>query len=168
MPLVPSDNVVLQSVSENWIFDLDKDPEILEKNLIETMVASNGIGLSANQVGITKRVFSISLQNHPNQTAPFAMFNPVIISFQGEEELGREGCLSFPNLWLEVKRPSKIEAEYFDKYAKKCTIMLEGIDARCFLHELDHLNGICFIEKVSKFKLNYALKKLRKINGRTK
>jgi peptide deformylase len=71
-------------------------------------------------------------------------------------------------LWLGVKRPTSIEAEYFDKLGNKCIITLTGIDARCFLHELDHLNGIVFTQKVSPMKLMLARKKQRKYNGRTK
>ena len=79
-----------------------------------------------------------------------------------------EGCLSFPNLWLAVKRPASINAKYLDRTGKECTIELKGIDARCFLHELDHLDGVCFTDKVSKLKLAMAIKKQRKHNGRAK
>lgn len=168
MQLIPSDDITLKLIADNWIFDFDKNPEELEKDLIETMMSNNGRGLAANQVGILKRVFAIKLENHPNITEPFAVFNPSIIRISEGQELGQEGCLSFPNLWLEVKRPSTIEARYFDKLGKECTIELSDIDARCFLHELDHLNGICFTEKVSKLKLDLGLKRQRKINGRTK
>ena len=168
MQLVPDNDVSLKVISDNWLFGIDQNPENLENSLIELMIASNGIGLAANQVGVLKRVFTIQLQNHPVLTNPLAMFNPSIISTSETEELGQEGCLSFPDLWLEVKRPCNIEVQYFDKNAQECKIELSGIDARCFLHELDHLNGICFTEKVSKLKLYYAIKKQRKVNGRTK
>ncbi len=168
MQLVQSDDVTLTLIADNWIFDLDESPDQLEKDLIETMISSNGIGLAANQVGILKRVFAIKLQNHPEIKQPLAMFNPSVISQSKEEDLGEEGCLSFPDLYLYVNRPNTIEAEYFDKSGKKCIITLSDIDARCFLHELDHLNGVCFTDKVSKLKLDLALKKQRKLNGRTK
>ncbi len=168
MQLVHSDDINLTLTADNWIFGLDLDPDQIEKNLVETMIASNGIGLAANQVGILKRVFSIKLQNHSDIKTPLAMFNPSVISQSSDEELGEEGCLSFPDLYLYVKRPKTIEAEYFDKSGKQCIITLSGIDARCFLHELDHLNGVCFTDKVSKLKLELALKKQRKLNGRTK
>lgn len=168
MQLVPDNDVSLKVIADNWLFDLDQNPEILEQNLIKLMIESNGIGLSANQVGILKRVFSIQLQDHPTIKQPLAMFNPSLISASEEEVLGLEGCLSFPNLWLEIKRPKHIEVQYFDKNAQECKLNLSNTDARCFLHELDHLNGICFVEKVSKLKLNYAIKKQRKVNGRTK
>ena len=164
MQLIPSDDIKLKLTADNWIFDFDKDPDQLEKDLIETMISNKGMGLAANQVGILKRVFAIKLQNQE----PFAMFNPSIISVNEDEEPGQEGCLSFPNLWLDVKRPTNIEVEYFDKAGNKCIIQLTGLDARCFLHEYDHLNGVVFTEKVSKLKLNLGLKRQRKLNGRTK
>jgi peptide deformylase len=78
---------------------------------------------------------------------------------------GTEGCLSFPNLWLKVSRHNKITASYLDNAGKPCIIELEGLDARCFQHELDHLNGITFTEYVSDLKLQMARKKQRKLNG---
>jgi peptide deformylase len=78
---------------------------------------------------------------------------------------GEEGCLSFPNLWLKVARHNKITASYLDSTGKQCIIELEGIDSRCFQHELDHLNGITFTEYVSDLKLKMARKKQRKLNG---
>jgi len=165
--LVRTDDASLKLTADNWIFGLDQNPEELEREMIQTMISRYGIGLAANQIGLLKRVFVIKLQNHPTITEPLAMFNPQVVSNNGELTLGEEGCLSFPGLWLDVKRYSSIEAEYFDTTGKQCIIQLNGIDARCFLHELDHLNGICFTEQVSKLKLNLALKKQRKNNGRT-
>ena len=96
------------------------------------------------------------------------MSNPKVTSQSSTIQDTEEGCLSFPDLWLGVKRPQSIEAEYLDKTGKQCTITLTGTDARCFLHELDHLDGIVFTEKVSQMKLMLARKKQRKYNGRTK
>jgi peptide deformylase len=108
----------------------------------------------------------------PSNAEPFGLFNPKIISVSEETQTGQEGCLSFPDLWLEVARPNQVTAEYIDKDGKERTIQLMGLDARVFLHELDHLNGVCFTNKVSPLKLALAkkkqLKKKRKINGRTK
>jgi peptide deformylase len=144
------------------------DPYDLEEQMSILMQESNGIGLAANQVGIEARVFLMRTQNIKEIFTPFALFNPSILEVSVEEELDEEGCLSFPELWIKVKRSSYVIAEFFDRDNNKRIIKFEGIDARCFLHELDHLNGTCFIEKVSKLKLDLALKKQRKLNGRTK
>jgi peptide deformylase len=162
------DEILAKSMPD---FDFDNpiiDPYKLEEQLVLTMAEENGIGLAAPQVGIETRVFAIYCRNLPNVTTPFAVFNPSIVAVSEEEESGEEGCLSFPGLFFHVKRPSKILVEFFDRNKNKLTITLEGIDARCFQHELDHLNGVCFTSKVSKFKLDRAIAKQRKNNGRTK
>lgn len=159
----------LKSTLEDFNFNNPiVDPKELEEQMIQTMIAENGIGLAASQVGINARVFVIKTQQLNGVHTPFAVFNPKIIALDPEETAGDEGCLSFPNLFFKVKRPEHVVAEFFDRDGNKCIIRFDGIDARCFLHELDHLNGICFIDKVSKLKLDMALKKQRKLNGRTK
>lgn len=168
MKLIKSPDPVLQTPAADWNFQSDGDASEIERQMLEVMANSNNaIGLAANQVGLLKRVFVIQLQNHPTLKEPFAMFNPSVISESEDHQISDEGCLSFPDLWLSVKRPKSVELEYFDKLGNKCIIKLNGIDARCFLHELDHLNGVCFTEKVSQLKLALARKKQqkRKQNG---
>lgn len=164
MKLITSPNSVLKTKAVEWDFNKDTNAAELEVDMVKLMIDSNGIGLAANQVGLLKRVFAILLTDQ----VPFCMFNPRVISVSEEVELNGEGCLSFPDLWLEVKRPQTVEAEYFDRHGKECKITLTGIDARCFLHELDHLDGVCFTDKISQLKLAMAIKKQRKRNGRTK
>lgn len=144
------------------------DPRKLEEDMITVMVESNGRGLAASQVGFNARVFVMKTENISQIFTPFAVFNPKILAVDSEEVLDEEGCLSFPDLWIKIKRPIHVVAEFFDRDNNQCIIRFDGIDARCFLHELDHLNGVCFTSKVSKLKLDMALKKQRKINGRTK
>lgn len=162
------DDILQKSVPD---FDFDNpimDPKELEEQMIELMIKSNGIGLSANQVGLEARVFVMITQNLKEVYTPFALFNPKILQHSQEQEVGEEGCLSFPGLFFKVKRPYKILVEFFDRDNNKHIIELEGIDSRCFQHELDHLDGICFTDRISKFKLDLAVKKLRKQNGRAK
>lgn len=168
MKLIRDPDPILKQVAVAWDFATDTTAEETEKEMISIMESFKGIGLAANQVGLLKRVFTIQLQNHPDINTPIAMFNPRIATADTHEIDSEEGCLSFPNLWLKVKRPKSITVEYFDKTGKSCIIDLTGIDARCFLHELDHLNGVVFTEKVSQMKLLLARKKQRKNNGRTK
>lgn len=148
-------------------FDLSKDIDLeaIENKMIELMTASRGIGIAANQVGLTNRVVVVE----PKGKEPVAMFNPKIIEQGSTEVADLEGCLSFPDLYLQIKRPETITVEYVDKHRNNCIITLSGYDAKCLLHELDHLDGICFTTKVSKLKLDLARKKQRKLqNGRTK
>lgn len=169
LKLVRHPNDILKRSMPDFDFDNPvMDPFKLEEEMVKLMAAENGIGLAAPQVGIEARVFVIATRNLKGVTTPFAVFNPTIIAVSEELENGEEGCLSFPGLFFHVKRPYKILVEFFDRSKNKLTITLEGIDARCFQHELDHLNGVCFIDNVSKLKLNRAIEKQRKQNGRTK
>jgi len=144
------------------------DPRDLERDMIESMLEHNGRGLAASQVGINARVFVIKTENIKEVFTPFAVFNPKVLATSEELIQDYEGCLSFPNLLLPVKRPEHVVAEFLDRDANTCIIRFDGIDARCFLHELDHLNGVCFTNNVSKLKLDLAIKRQRKLNGRTK
>jgi peptide deformylase len=149
--------------SEDWDFLIDQSAEQLEKSMIDFMIEANGIGLAANQIGITKRVFVMGSNNIPGFPAPFAIFNPQIVQASTDMVTDQEGCLSYPGLFLTVKRPSWIVAEYQNAKGDTIEARFEGYLAKCFQHELDHLDGICFVDKVSPLKLNLAMKKLRKI-----
>jgi peptide deformylase len=152
----------LVQTSTPWEFGIDGDAEQLEKSMCEFMILNHGIGLAANQVGLAKRVFVIGSNNIDGFPAPFALFNPQILRVSEEQELMKEGCLSYPDLWLSIKRPAVIEVEYQDSKGSTHEVAMSGLIARCFQHELDHLNGICFVDIVSPMKLQLALNKLRK------
>lgn len=165
--LVKHPNPILDQVLPDFDFSNPiMPPDELEKTLVETMYSENGIGLAASQIGIKTRVFSIKTRNIPELTEPFAVFNPVVLQISELTECNFEGCLSFPGLYLDVKRPAAIVARFVDRNNISRIIELTGIDARCFLHELDHLDGVCFTDRVSKLKLDIAERK-RKKNGRT-
>lgn len=149
--------------SESWNFSKDTDAEELEKAMCQFMLDNHGIGLAANQIGITKRVFVMGSYNIAGFPEPFALFNPKIIEASKEMVLDQEGCLSYPGLYLTVKRPGWIIAEYQNSKGDIVEARFEGYLAKCFQHELDHLDGVCFVDKVSQMKLQLAMKKLRKI-----
>jgi peptide deformylase len=152
----------LVQVSTPWEFGVDGDAEALEQAMCEFMVENHGIGLAANQIGIAKRVFVMGSNNIDGFPRPFALFNPKIVKASEEQELMKEGCLSYPDLWLSIKRPSVIEVEYQDSKGNVHEAAMSGLIARCFQHELDHLNGVCFVDIVSPMKLQLAMNKLRK------
>ncbi len=158
--LGPHDSLV--EVSTPWEFGADGDAEALEKSMIDFMIESKGIGLAANQIGITKRVFVMGSNNIEGFPSPFALFNPVIKEASSELVLDEEGCLSYPGLYLKVKRPTWVLAEYQDSRGNTHEIKVDGYISKCFQHELDHLNGVCFVDRVSQMKLQLAMKKLRK------
>jgi peptide deformylase len=161
MQLVNESDPILKQKAENWDFKNHINAAVIESEMLETMRASNGIGLAGNQVGLLRRVFVMKLTDGRE----LGCFNPWIMIGDNDLINGEEGCLSFPNLWLKVERHNKITAAYLDNTGKQCIIELEGIDSRCFQHELDHLDGVTFTEHVSNLKLQMARKKQRKLNG---
>ena len=167
MKLIKHPNPALKQPATPWLFENEEDfKEAVhtEQEMISLMKLSNGIGLAAQQVGLLKRLFVMRTQDGRE----FGVFNPIVLEVNNEKELGEEGCLSFPDLWLKVERSKSLIAKYLDNTGQERIIQLEGLDARCFLHELDHLDGICFTDGLSPLKLAMAIKKQRKLNGRTK
>ena len=147
LPILKDPHIALDTVCTEWGFTAsDKVVNELETNMIETMLAAKGIGLAANQVGILERFMAMNLLSN-NQC--LIMYNPKLISISEETETIPEGCLSFPGQSYTVTRNKSIVVEYQDRYQNYHRKTLQGWDARCFLHELDHLNGITFDERVN-------------------
>ena len=138
------------------------DPVELKKEMVDLMIASNGIGLSANQVGLDAQVFVMG-DSVENSTI---CINPTVLQYVEETVDDIEGCLSFPNIFVKIKRPKEILAEWYDENLEKQTVKIEGYSAKCYLHELDHLLGITFKDRASNLKWNMAEKKARKL-GKT-
>lgn len=132
------------------------DPVNLVDALIEKMKSMRGIGLSANQVGLPYRVFV--MESVPAITC----FNPRIVEVSNETITMEEGCLSYPGLYVKIKRPKAIKARYFDVTGEGITREFDGITARCFLHELDHMDGIDFLQRANAVHRNRAMKKWKK------
>ena len=143
-----------------------KDPQIdpvdLSQSMVSLMRTKMGYGLAANQVGLPLKMFV--LDGEP----AYAIFNPRITYFGEEEILLEEGCLSYPGLSLKIRRPRFIRARFQDPYGDYVTKQFDGITARVFQHEFDHINGVDFTQKVSKLKRDMAIKKWKKKYGRTK
>ena len=135
------------------------DPVELKKEMTELMLASNGIGLSANQVGLDAQVFVMG-DSVENSTI---CINPTVLQYTEETVDDVEGCLSFPNIFVKIKRPKEILAEWYNENLEKQTVKIEGYSAKCYLHELDHLLGITFKDRASKLKWDMAAKKARKL-----
>ena len=135
----------------------DMNRQEIKDNLIETMEHYNGIGLSANQCGVMERVFV--MYSDVKKKGIIACFNPKIVSESDEEVFMDEGCLTFPGLWLKVKRPDGIEVTYEDENGEKQERAMFGLECRIFQHEYDHMEGINFTKKVSKLRLDMARKR---------
>jgi len=155
---------LLSQKLEPFDFNSGMDTEKIESEMIRLMKENYGLGIAANQVGFDRRVIIVE----PKGQTPIGMFNPQITSKIGSCN-DEEGCLSFPGLFVKVERAETITVKYLDKYNVECTITLSGMDAKCVQHEIDHLDGICFTNRVSRLKLDLARKRQRKLlNGRTK
>jgi peptide deformylase len=127
-----------------------KETKRIVADMAETMDKSFGIGLAAPQIGINKRI--IVFKAGPEEREVFVLFNPIIKSKGKEEEIGQEGCLSFPNIFLEIKRPREVQVTGISAQGEKITIDAEGVVARILQHEIDHLNGILFYDRLGFFK----------------
>jgi peptide deformylase len=144
-------------------FDFDNpshDPVQLEKDMVETMLSMDGIGLAANQVGIKARVFAMGHRDNPESAQAF--FNPIVVATVDELEDLEEGCLSFPGVYVNIKRPKKILARWQNSKGEWQESEFDGYNCKCFLHELDHLEGIVFQDRVSTLKWALAVKKTKK------
>jgi peptide deformylase len=135
------------------------DPKQLEKEMISVMFAHNGIGLAANQVGVRARMFVMGQADYPDHAV--GIFNPVVEEAMGTDET-EEACLSFPGIWAKVKRPKKIKARWQDSSGEWQSAEIEDMTCRCFLHELDHLEGIVYQDRLSPLKWAMSVKKSTK------
>ena len=144
------------------IKNVDSSVKKLMDDMLETMYAAPGIGLAAVQVGVLKRVVVIDLSKKEEKKTPLFFVNPEIISTSEEQVSYEEGCLSIPNQFAEIKRPNRCHVKYLDYNGKKKDLKADGLLATCIQHEIDHLNGILFIDYLSKLKKDLILKKVIK------
>ena len=154
-------NKLLRQISHlvEKVGELEKE---LMNDMLETMYAANGIGLAAIQIGVPKRIIVMDLSKEENKKSPMYFVNPLIIKKNDEKITYEEGCLSVPNQFAEIDRPSKCEVEYLDYNGNKQNLQAEGLLATCIQHEIDHLEGILFIDYLSKLKKEMIVKKLSK------
>lgn len=153
--LIEEASKVLRTPPADFDFDNPSaDPKEIETNLSEALTKFGGLGLSANQVGLNARVFVMKTADK----GTVGFFNPELLRVSQETELMREGCLSFPDIYIMLKRSKEVEMKYQDSDGEEHVLMLEGLGARCVQHEIDHLNGIIFLERASQLKLERALK----------
>ena len=156
MELIKAPNEFLEKQVAPFNFDT-MDADKISKEMIQMMLKYKGVGLASNQVGIDAQIFVMGEEN------PITVINPMVTEVGTEKIEMEEGCLSFPGLYMKVKRPSVVSVQYLDTKQKECIIKLEGFHARVFLHEYDHLQGITFDQRVSKLRLDMAKKKQQKI-----
>ncbi len=130
--------------------------------MLDSMYAADGIGLAAIQIGVPKRMLVMDLAQREGKKEPRLFINPTIVWASEELATFEEGCLSVPEFWDEVERPARIKAEYLDRDGNKQLLEADGLLATCLQHEMDHLNGVLFIDHLSKLKRSMVLRKLTK------
>ena len=141
---------------------VDDQVRKLMNDMLETMYKAPGIGLAAIQVGILKRIVVIDISKDPEKKNPLFLVNPEIIHLSKETSVYEEGCLSLPGQFAEIERPANCHLKYIDFNGKEKELKTDGLLSTCIQHEVDHLNGILFIDYLSKLKKSMILKKLLK------
>ena len=145
---------------------VDEEIQKLMDDMLETMYAAPGIGLAAIQVGIPKRIIVLDLSPKDKPRSPMYFVNPEIIKKSNTDSTYEEGCLSVPGQFAEIDRPDRCHVKYLDYHGKPKEIEAEGMLATCIQHEMDHLEGILFIDYLSKLKKTMIIKKLSKQKGK--
>ena len=160
LQLVPFTDPKLREVPQDFDFE-NEDAKELKDKLITAMREFGGVGLSANQVGIDKAVFVIG-DGNKEEGLEKIFINPEIVGVGEDKESMKEGCLSFPGLWLMVSRPTQVAIKYWDEEGEEFVETYQGVTARVILHEYDHMIGQNFTMRVTKLKLDRAMKALDK------
>tara|TARA_B110001452_G_scaffold49616_1_gene37925 strand:+ start:118 stop:636 length:519 start_codon:yes stop_codon:yes gene_type:complete len=155
-------NKLLRQVSKT-VEKIGDEERILMDDMLDTMYEAPGIGLAAIQIGVPKRIIVMDISKDKNKKEPKYFVNPVIKNKNIEKAKYEEGCLSVPDQFAEIERPKSCEVEYLDYNGEKKILKAEGLLATCIQHEMDHLEGILFIDYLSKLKKSIIIKKLSKI-----
>ena len=153
-PILRKKSTTLETVDDSIRKILD--------DMLQTMYNAPGIGLAAVQIGILKRLIVIDVSKKEEEKKPLFLINPEITYQSEETSIYEEGCLSLPDHFAEIERPAKCKINYIDYHGKKAELEAEGLLSTCVQHEIDHLNGILFIDYLSKLKKDMIIKKLKK------
>ena len=162
MKLVDSNDALLHHECQAFDFENPQvDPHKLVEDLADTMAHNRGIGLSANQIGYNLKVFVMGKPDKPEDV--FTVFNPKIVYYSEEVMLAEEGCLSYPGLYVKIKRSANVRVRFNNAMGDTNTVIFSGLDARVFQHEYDHMMGVSHINRASKFHLTQAKRQQKKL-----
>jgi peptide deformylase len=160
-PLIILPDPLLRETSKP-IERVDADVTRLVDDMLDTMYDAPGIGLAAIQIGVQRRMLVIDVSREGEEKQPLVFINPEIVTFSDERSVYEEGCLSIPDYYAEVERPAVVTAKYIDRDGKEQMIEADGLLATCLQHEIDHLNGVLFIDYISRLKREMVIKKFTK------
>ena len=161
----PEPNKILRQISLT-VKKVEKEEQILMDDMLETMYDAKGIGLAAIQIGVPKRIIVMDISKDNEKKNPMYFVNPIIKNRNSNLSKYLEGCLSLPDQFAEVDRPSSCEVEYLDYNGNKEILKADGLLSTCIQHEMDHLEGILFIDHLSNLKKSMIIKKLSKIKNK--
>jgi peptide deformylase len=161
LPIIVAPDPQLEAVSTPVEQVTDEVRQQLD-DMLETMYAAPGIGLAAIQVGITKRMLVIDVSREGEEKSPLFIINPEITWVSDDDQLYEEGCLSLPEQYAEVERPAEVKVSYLDRDGQQQELHADGLLAVCLQHEMDHLDGVLFVDHLSALKRNMILRKLLK------
>jgi len=140
------DRVLRQSTKR--VANIDREIRQLAREMLQTMYSADGIGLAAPQVAVQKQLIVVDIEPDNAATPPLVLINPTIKQFSSDVNVAQEGCLSIPGVYMDVKRPEAIEVSYKDEYGRPKTLKATELLSRAIQHEIDHLNGVLFIDRV--------------------
>jgi peptide deformylase len=160
-PLIILPDPILRQLSQP-IERVDADLQRLADDMLETMYDAPGIGLAAIQIGVPRRMLVIDVSREGEEKQPQVFINPEIVKSSDERSVYEEGCLSIPDYYAEVERPAVVSVKYLDRNGKEQTVEADGLLATCLQHEIDHLNGVLFIDYISRLKREMVIKKFTK------
>jgi peptide deformylase len=162
--IIPDKRLRLKSEAVKTV---DKSLRALINDMFETMYAAPGIGLAAIQIGVPKRVVTMDLAKKDEPKQPQVFINPEVVWASDEKAIYEEGCLSIPEYYEEVERPKAVKVKYLDADLRPQEIEADGLLATCLQHEIDHTNGVLFIDHISKLKRDMVVKKFKKAAKKT-
>ena len=160
-PLIILPDPLLRQLSKP-IEQVDSEINRLADDMLETMYDAPGIGLAAIQIGVPRRMLVIDVSREEEENRPLVFINPQIVKSSDERSVYEEGCLSIPDYYAEVERPAVVTVNYVDREGKEQTLDADGLLATCLQHEIDHLNGVLFIDHISRLKREMVIKKFTK------
>lgn len=166
LPILVAPHPVLKRKAQP-VAEVDARVAKLMDDMVETMYDANGIGLAAPQVGVLDRVIVVDVHEKGEQPNPIRLANPEIVWSSDEKAVCEEGCLSVPEQYAEVTRPERIRVRYLDERNQPQELEADGMLATCLQHEIDHLNGVLFVDYLSTLKRGILLKKVQKLQKAT-
>lgn len=161
-PLIILPDPLLREVSKP-VERIDDAMRQFARDMLDTMYDAPGIGLAAIQVGEPLRMLVIDLAKEGEEPAPRVVINPEVLARSDDRSVYEEGCLSIPDYYAEVERPAKVRVKYLDEHGKEQEVEADGLLATCLQHEIDHLDGVLFIDYISKLKRDMVMRKFKKL-----